>query len=88
MNYPEHAPRWGLTGNIKALCVRLKEISREDWEISWKKGTVAVGAQRCGRTADTHNTHKSTHNWNSICQVHVKTQVVGGAMDPDLKTDL
>lgn len=45
VNCPEHEPRWGLTGSIKALSVGLKKTSRGDGEHFLEEGTVTVTGQ-------------------------------------------
>lgn len=70
---------------------RNTETSRENWAVSLEEETVTAANHTSGRTTEPCDKHMQKHHtgWNSICQGHMITGWdVGGAMSPDLKTDL
>lgn len=75
----------------QALNVGTKKPLGKNWEVSLEGETVTAANHMSGRTTEPCDKHRWAHNtgWNSICQGHTITGWdVGGAMSPDLKTDL
>lgn len=81
----------GASQGMSGFECRNEETSRENWEVLLEGETVTAANHMSGRTTEPCDKHRWAHNtgWNSICQGHTITGWdVGGAMSPDLKTDL
>lgn len=82
----------GSRRECQALNVGMKEPPGKTGSSPWKeKQLLRLVIRVEGRTTEPHDKLRQEHNtgWNSICQGHPITGWdVGGAMSPDLKTDL